>query len=121
MINTIVEYVNYYFPSNKSQIYTNNFIKACLVYKFLYEKYFTQKMDINQIIYRLLGDRHSLRSNSPTLTNHLIFNLAFKAFWKQYKIGRGCVYTFNSPFKESEVLGYLTGIIYWMFHRGVVE
>ena len=121
MISTIVEYVNYYFPSNKSQFYTSNFIKACLVYQFLYSKYFTQKLDVSYIIYDLSGDRYSLESDSPILANHLIFNLAFKAFWKKYKIGRGCVYTFNSPFKESEVLGYLTGIIYWIFHRGVVE
>ena len=121
MISTIVEYINLYFPTYKTQFYSDNFIKACLVYQFLYAKYFSQKMDINQIIYKLSGDRHSLRSNSPTLTNHLIFNLAFKAFWKHYKIAGGCVYTFNSPFQESEVLGYLTRIVYWVFHRGVVE
>ena len=23
--------------------------------------------------------------------------------------------------KESEVLGYLTGIVYWCFHKGVIE
>ena len=121
MINTIVEYVNFYFPIYKTQFYCDNFIKACLVYRFLYAKYFTQNLDINQIIYRLSDARHSLRSNSPTLANHLIFNLAFKAFWKHYRIGRGCVYAFNSPFKESEVPSYLTGIIYWIFHRGVVN
>ena len=120
MISTIVEYVNFYFPSYKTQFYCDNFIKACLVYQFLYAKYFTQKMDINQIIYKLTDARHSLRSNSPTLANHLIFTLAFKAFWKHYRIGRGCVYTFNTPFKECEVLGYLTGIIYWCFHKGVI-
>ena len=121
MINTIVEYVNFYFPTYKTQFYCDNFIKACLVYQFLYAKYFTQKLDIDQIIYKLSGDKYSLRSNSPTSTNHLIFNLAFKAFWKDYRIGRGCVYAFNSPFKESGVLGYLTGIVYWIFHRGVVK
>ena len=121
MISTIVTYVNFYFPAYKTQFYCDNFIKACLVYQFLYAKYFTQKMDINQIIYRLSDARHSLTSKSPTLTNHLIFNLAFKAFWKHYRIGRGSVYVVNSPFKESEVLGYLTGIVYWIFHRGVVE
>ena len=121
MISTIVEYVNFYFPTYKTQFSCDNFIKACLVYQFLYAKYFTQKLDIDQIIYRLSDARHSLISNSPTLTNHLIFNLAFKAFWKHYRIGRGCVYVVNSPFKESEVLGYLSGIVYWVFHRGVVE
>ena len=120
MIKSIVAYVNYYFPSNKTKLYPDNFIKACLVYQFLYAKYFTQKLDIDQIIYRLTDARHSLRSNSAVLANHLIFSLAFKAFWKQYRIRRGCVYTFNTPFKECEVLGYLTGIIYWCFHRGVI-
>ena len=121
MISTIVEYVNFYFPSNKTQFYPDNFIKACLVYQFLYAKYFTQKLDINQIIYKLTDARHSLRSNSAVLANHLIFSLAFHAFWKQYRIGRGCFYVADTPFKEFEVLGYLTGIVYWCFHRGVVE
>ena len=120
MIKSIVAYVNYYFPTYKTQFYPDNFIKACLVYQFLYAKYFTQKLNINQIIYSLTDATHSCRSNSAVLANHLIFSLAFRAFWKQYKIGRGCVYTFNTPFKECEVLGYLTGIIYWCFHRGVI-
>ena len=113
MINRIVSYVNFYFPSYKTQFYPDNFIKACLVYQFLYAKYFTQKLDLNQIIYRLTNYKHSCRSNSSIITNHLIFSLAFREFWKQYKLGRGCVYTVNTPFKESEVLGYLTGIVYW--------
>ena len=115
MIKSIVAYVNFYFPTYKTQFYPDNFIKACLVYQFLYAKYFTQKLDINQIIYRLSVARHSLRSNSAILANHLIFSLAFRAFCKQYRIGRGCVYAINTPFKECEVLGYLTGIIYWCF------
>ena len=121
MIKSIVAYVNFYFPTYKTQFYSDNFIKACLVYQFLYAKYFTQKLDIDQIIYRLTEARHYLNSNSNIITNHLIFNLAFQAFWKHYHIGRGCVYAINTPFKECEVLGYLTGIIYWFFHRGVVE
>ena len=121
MIKSIVDYVNFYFTTYKTQFYPDNFIKACLVYQFLYAKYFSQKLHIDQIIYRLTEARHYLNSNSNIITNHLIFNLAFKAFWKHYRIGRGCVYTINTPFKECEVLGYLTGIIYWFFHRGVVE
>ena len=120
MIISVVEYVNFYFPTYKTQFYSDNFMKACLVYQFLYAKYFTQKLDIDQIIYRLTEARHYLNSNSNIITNHLIFNLAFKAFWKHYQIGRGCVYAINTPFKECEVLWYLTGIIYWFFHRGVV-
>ena len=120
MINTIVAFVNYYFPSYKTHVYHDNFIKACLVYKFLFEKYFKKTIDINQIIYSLSDPRNHYRSNSPTIANHLIFSLAFRKFWKQYKLGRGCVYTANTPFKEFEVLGYLTGIVYWCFHTGVV-
>ena len=48
-----------------------------------------------------------------------MFYRAFKSFHKLYKIGRGCVYIFDSPI-NSEVLGYLTGIIYWIFHKGIV-
>ena len=121
MIKSIVKYVNFYFPTYKNQFNSDNFIKACLVYQFLYIKYFTQKLEIDQIIYRLTEARHYLNSDSNIIKNHLIFNLAFKDFGKHYRIGRGCVYTFNTPFKESEVLGYLTGIVYWFFHRGVVE
>ena len=80
MIKSIVTYVNFYFPTYKTQLYSDNFIKACLVYQFLYAKYFTQKLNIDQIIYRLTEARHYLNSNSNIITNHLIFNLAFKAF-----------------------------------------
>ena len=121
MIKSIVAYVNFYFPSNKTQYYSDNFIKACLVYQYLYAKYFTQRLNLDQIIYRLSDFRYNCRSNSSILSNHLIFNLAFREFWKHYHIGRGSVYTVNTPFKQSEVLGYLTGIIYWCFHRGVSD
>ena len=120
MISTIVNYVNLYFPTYKTPLYPENFIKACLVYQFLYSKYFTQKLDIDKIIYKLIEVRHYLNSDSDIITNHLIFSLAFKAFWKHYRIGRGCVYAINTPFKKCEVLGYLTGIIYWCFHKGLI-
>ena len=64
MIKSIVAYVNFYFPTYKTQFYPDNFIKACLVYQFLYVKYFSQKLDIDQIIYRLTEARHYLNSNS---------------------------------------------------------
>ena len=76
MIKTIVEYVNFYFPTYRTQFYNDNFIKACLVYQFLYAKYFTQKLDINQIIYRLSDARHSLRSNSSILANQYSLSLS---------------------------------------------
>ena len=76
-------------------------------------------MDLAKIIYKLSGDSDSIRTESGILTNHLIFNLAFKAFWNHFNIGRGSVYVFDSCIKESEVIGYLIGIIYWVFHNGV--
>ena len=107
------------------QLIKHNFILINLLKLVLFtsssRQSFTQKLDIEQIIYRLIEARHYLNSYSNIIKNHLIFNLTFKAFWKHYQIGRGCVYTFNSPFKECEVLGYLTGIIYCFFHRGVVD
>ena len=45
MIKSVVAYVNFYFPTYKTQFYPDNFIKACLVYQFLYAKYYTQKLD----------------------------------------------------------------------------
>ena len=75
---------------------------------------------MDQIIYKLTEARNSCKSNTTTLSNHLIFSLAFRAFWKQYRMGRGCVYVADSPFQECEVLGYLTGIVYRALHRGVV-
>ena len=44
MMKSIIAYVNFYFPTYKTQSYSDNFIKACLVYKFLYAKNFTQKL-----------------------------------------------------------------------------
>ena len=120
MMNQIVQYVKFYFPSFKSESYDDNYIKACLVYQYLYAKYFNKRLDMEEIKYNLLEGRYFCRSNSPIIANHLIFTLAFKAFWKRYRIGRGYVYAIDSPFKESETLGYLTGIVYWFFHTGVV-
>ena len=120
MIFTIIQYVKFYFPSYKSVLYDDNFIKACLVYQFSYAKYFNKRLDMEEIKYILSEGKNFCRSNSPIIANHLIFSLAFRAFWKRYKIGRGYVYALDSPFKESETLGYLTGIIYWFFHTGVI-
>ena len=114
MIRSIIYHVNFYFPKFKTELYSANFIKACLVYQFLYIEYFAENLDLKQIIYKLSDYKHSCRSNSSILTNHLIFSLAFREFWKQYKLGRGCVYVANTPFKESEVLGYLTGITMYL-------
>ena len=62
-------------------------------------------MNTNQIIHKLSDASHSCKSKSTVLANHLIFSLAFRAFWKHYRLGRGCVYAINSPFKKYELLG----------------
>ena len=120
MITTIITYVNYYFPHYQTRFYCDNFIKSCLVYKYLHDKYFASNINFDQIIYRLTEVRNSCRSNSAIMSNHLIFSNAFRAFWKNYRTGRGCVHVVDTPFQECEVLGLLTGIVYWSLHRGVV-
>ena len=105
MIKSIVTHVNFYFPTYKTQFYSDNFIKACLVYQFLYAKYFTQKLEIDQIIYRLTEARHYLNSDSNIIKNHLIFNLAFKAFWKDIKLEEDVYILSTHHLKNVKYLG----------------
>ena len=116
MIKTIVYYVNFYYPTLKNLPYSENVIKTSLIYRFLYETTFEKYIDIKTIIYKL--ENRSIKSSNPILNNHLMFYRAFKSFHKHYKLGRGCVYVFDSSI-NSEVLGYITGIIYWIFHKGI--
>ena len=116
MIKTIVNYVNFYYPTIKNIRYSEDIIKTALVYRFLYEYYVKDYITLETIIYQL--DILPIKSNSFVIKNHLIFHRAFKSFYKHYKAERGCVYLFDSPIK-SEVLGYLTGILYWIFHKGL--
>ena len=116
MINTIVHYVNFYYPTLKNLPYSENLIKTSLIYRFLYETSFKKYIDMETIIYKL--ENRSIKSNSSLLNNHLMFYRAFKSFYKHYKLGRGCVYAFDSPI-NSEVLGHLTGINYCIFHKGI--
>ena len=117
MIKTIVNYVNFYYPTIKNIKHTEDIIKTALVYRFLYEHYVKDYISLETIIYHL--DILPINSNSSIIKNHLIFHKAFKSFYKRYKAGRECVYLFDSPIK-SEVLGYLTGILYWIFHKGII-
>ena len=129
MINTIVNYVNFYYlnlkniKNSENEIksyllnrYSEDIIKTALIYRYLYESTFKSNISLENIIYNL--PINSISSNSKIITNHLIFYRAFKSFYNRYKVGRGCVYVFDSPIK-SEVLGYLTGILYWIFHKGL--
>ena len=116
MINTIVHYVNFYYPTLKNLNYSENLIKTALTYRFLYENTFKKHITLETIIYKL--ENRSIKSDSRVLNNHLMFYRAFKSFYKHYKAGRGSVYVIDSPIK-SEILGYLTGILYWIFHKGI--
>ena len=115
MINTIIHYVNFYYPTIKNIRYSEDIIKTALIYRFLYEHFAKDYITLEKVIYKL--DYLLIKSNSSVIKNHLIFYRAFKSFYKHYKAGRGCVYVLDSPIK-SEVLGYLTGILYWIFHKG---
>ena len=116
MIKTIVHYVNFYYPTIKNLSYSEDIIKTALIYRFLYESTFKKYITLETIIYKL--ETIPIKSNSRVINNHLIFYRAFKSFYKHYKLGRGCVYVFDSPI-NSEVLGYLTGILYWIFYKGL--
>ena len=117
MIKTIVHYVNFYYPTIKNIKHTEDIIKTALIYRFLYEHYVKDYISLETIIYRL--DLQPINSNSSIIKNHLIFHRAFKSFYKHYKAGRGCVYVFDCLVK-SEVIGYLTGILYWIFHKKII-
>ena len=71
MINTIVHYVNFYYPLHKHLPYSENLIKTSLIYSYLYEVYFKKTMDIETIIYKL--ENRSIKSTNPVLNNHLMF------------------------------------------------
>ena len=116
MIKTIVNYVNFYYPTIKNIKNSEDIIKTALVYRFLYEHYVKDYISLEAIIYNI--NILPIKTNSSIIKNHLIFYRAFKSFYKNYKAGRGCVYLFDSPIK-SEVLGYLTGLLYWIFHKGL--
>ena len=59
-------------------------------------------------------------TNSPVLKNHLIFHHAFRTFWKQHRKGRPEIYVADTTIRSS-ILGFITGVVYWFFHEGVVS
>ena len=94
MINTIVNYVNFYYYKYKKNLdFSENTIKTALIYRYLYENTFKKNIPLENIIYILNFIPN--KTNSRVLNNHLIFYKAFKSFYDRYKIGRGCVYVFE--------------------------
>ena len=128
MLKSIINYVNYnyQFCENIESIYlTNNlntnecYIKSCLVYKYLFELYFTRNVSLNSVMTVIDNTDFLFISNSPVLKNHLIFHHAFKTFLKRHKKGRSEIYVFDTTIRSS-ILGFVSGVVYWFFHEGVV-
>ena len=128
MLKSIIDYVKYHYQfceNIESFFLTNNldtiecYIKSCLVYKYLFEYYFKRTISLYEIMALIDNTDFLFMTNSPVLKNHLIFHHAFKTFWKQHKKGRPEVYVFDTTIRSS-ILGFVTGVIYWFFHEGVV-
>lgn len=45
MLQQIISYVNYHFPQYKAKEWSDSFIKSCLIYRYLVEKYYRKTMD----------------------------------------------------------------------------
>ena len=128
MIKTIIDYVNYhyqFFENIDSFLLTNNldtnecYIKSCLIYKYVYELYFRKNITLKEVMSLMDNSDFYFISNSNMLKNHLIFHYAFKNLNQRYKKGRFYIYIFDTRIKSS-IVGFLTGILYWFFHKGVV-
>ena len=128
MLKFIIDYVKYHYQfceNTESFFLTNNldtnecYIKSCLVYKYLFEYYFKRNISLYEIMAVIDNTDFVFVTNSPVLKNHLIFHHAFKTFWKRLKKGRPEVYVADTTIRSS-ILGFVTGVVYWVFHEGVV-
>ena len=128
MLKSIIDYIKYHyqFCENiesfflKNNLDTNEcYIKSCLVYKYLFAYYFKRNISLYEIMAVIDNTDFLFMTNSPVLKNHLIFHHAFKTFWKRHKKGRPEVYVFDTTIRSS-VHGFVTGVVYWFFHEGVV-
>ena len=128
MLKSIIDYVKYHYQfceNIESFFLTNNldtnecYIKSCLIYKYLFELYFRRNVSLNSVMSVMDNTDFLFMTNSPVLKNHLIFHHAFKTFWKRHKKGRSEIYVFDKTIRSS-ILGFMTGVVYWFFHEGVV-
>ena len=128
MLKSAIDYVKYHYQfceNIDSSFLSNNldtnecYIKSCLIYKYLFELYSRKNVSLNEIMTLLDITDFLFITNSPVLKNHLIVQHAFKTFWKRHKKGRSHVYVFDTTIRSS-VLGFVTGVLYWFFHEGVV-
>ena len=128
MLKSIIDYVKYHYQfceNIESFFLTNNldtnecYIKSCLVYKYLFEYYFKRNISLYEIMVVIDNTDFLFMTSSPVLKNHLIFHHAFKTFWKRHKKGRSEIYVFDTTIRSS-ILGFVTGVVDWFFHEGVV-
>ena len=77
MLHDIITYVNYFTPQYISKEYDTNFIKLCLVYKFLCLNYLHKNVAMATIMSLLDRYKNVCSSPSHILTNHRIFSRAF--------------------------------------------
>ena len=128
MLKSIIGYVNYNYqlcenidsPFLTKDMDANDcYIKSCLVYKKLHEIYSRNNITLKEVMTIMDLSGFLFFSNSSVLKNHLIFHHAFKTFWKQHRKGRPYVYVFDTTIRSS-VLGFVTGVLYCFFHKGVV-
>ena len=128
MLKTIINYVNYNYQLcenidspflSKDENANECFIKSCLVYKNLHEIYNRDNITLLEVMITMDVTDFLFTSSSPVLKNHLIFHKAFKTFWEQQKKGRRDIYVVDTTIK-SPFIGFLSGILYWFFHEGVV-
>ena len=78
MIKTIVNYVNFYYPTIKNVNFSEDIIKTALVYRFLYEHYVKDYITLETIIYKL--DYYPIKTNSSIIRNHLIFGRRLRSY-----------------------------------------
>ena len=128
MLKSIVNYVNYNYQFSENIDYpflsqdrkaNECYIKSCLIYKYLYEIFHRSNIALMEVMIEMDVTDFLFISNSPVLKNHIIFHQAFKSFWKRYKKGRRDVYVFDTTLR-SPFFGFVTGMIFWFFHEGVV-
>ena len=81
--------------------------------------YISERILLNEVMSLMDNSDFYFISNSNVLNNHLIFHYAFKNFYQRYKKGRFNTYIFDTRIKSS-IVGFLAGILYWFFHKGVV-
>ena len=128
MLKTIINYVNYNYQLcenidspflSKDEKANECFIKSCLVYKNLHEIYNRDNITLLEVMIIMDVTDFLFTSSSPVLKNHFIFHKAFKTFSEQQKKGRRDIYVVDTTIK-SPFIGYVSGILYWFLHEGVV-